>query len=180
MRSLLAVAAFAPLAFAPVTAKPARCDLSVTRTIPFTKAGARDVLEVRASGIECAKTVVTISIRRANGTPVAAFATPFAWLHDEIDLSKPLKRATLDRHLQTYVADAQLDIGASQLPSWTSDDQTPGFSQGHELTSPLPREQYETLRQAKPNMLCLRDAHETFVCYAWDKKGDRAEAIIRR
>ncbi|MEQ1863775.1 MAG: hypothetical protein ABL996_03885 [Micropepsaceae bacterium] len=57
---------------------------------------------------------------------------------------------------------------------------TPGIDQGQELTSPLPREKYEALRATKPNMLCLRDAHEMFVCYVWDEKRRRAEAILRR
>ncbi|MBP6013414.1 MAG: hypothetical protein KBA31_14410 [Alphaproteobacteria bacterium] len=163
-----------------VSAAPssARCASTVTRTIAFTEAHAHDVLEVSAAGVDCAKAVVTVSIRRANGVPVAAFAVPFAWLR-EIDPAKPMTRAALNGYLRTYIAEAQLDVAAGTLPVWTADAPTPGFDQGQELTSPLPRDWYEELRAAKPNMLCLRDAHETFACYVWDAKRNSTEVIVR-
>lgn len=177
--------ALAALALGELTAAPAassssaRCASTVTRTIAFTKAGAHDVLEVSAAGIDCAKAVVTVSIRRANGVPVAAFAMPFAWLHDEIDPAKPMTRAALNRYLKTYIAEVQLDVAGASLPVWSAAEPTPGFDQGQELTSPLPRDRYEELRTAKPNILCLRDAHETFACYVWDAKRNSAEVIVR-
>lgn len=160
-------------------ASASECVQSASRPIAFTSAKASDVLEVRASGGDCAKAVVTVSVRRADGVAVAAFALPLHWLHGEIDPSRPLTAEALGAYLQAYVSDAQLDVAASTLPVWKKRARTPGFEQGLELTSPLPRAAYEALRKAKPNMLCLREAFETFGCYVWNKAAQRAEIIVR-
>jgi hypothetical protein len=156
-----------------------RCERMAARLIDFTKEGARDVLEVSAAGVDCAKSVVTVSIRLRNGTPVAAFAMPLAWLHEQINPARPLTPKKLKAYLKTYVSEVQLDIAASTLPPWDAAEPTPGFEQGHELTSPLSREDYVALRAAKPNVLCMRDVRETYVCYAWDAALKRAEIILR-
>ena len=157
-----------------------RCHVVAERKVAFSSDSAQDVVEVRASGIDCAKAVVTVSIRHQNGLPVAAFAMPFVWLHGEIEPTQMLAREALSRLLHTYVDDVQLDRGASTLPVWQRGVRTPGFEQGLELTSPLFRKDYEVLRKAKPNMLCLGDAFETGVCYVWNAKQARAEVILRR
>jgi hypothetical protein len=48
-----------------------------------------------------------------------------------------------------------------------------------ELTSPLTRKRYAALRSARPNLLCLRDAQESFSCHVWDRKRRRAEVILQ-
>ncbi|MEQ1753300.1 MAG: hypothetical protein ABL973_04125 [Micropepsaceae bacterium] len=156
-----------------------RCEQLASRTISFTDAKAKDVLEITASGIDCAKAVVTISIRRQDGLPVAAFATPLAWLNEPLTQSGKTTPEALDTFLHVYVSDAQLDIGASTLPQWKRSEQTPGFEQGLELTSPLDRKTYARLRKAKPNMLCLQNARETSVCYVWDTESNRAEIVLQ-
>lgn len=156
-----------------------RCEQSASRTVAFTSPAARDVLEIGASGSVCEKAVVTVSIRDPDGVAVAAFAMPLHWLDGGLDTARSLTGAALSGYLQTYVSDAQLDLGASTLPVWTKRSPTPGFEQGMELTSPLPRKEYEALRKAKPNMLCLREAFETFACYVWNSASKRAEVIVR-
>lgn len=168
------------IATVPAAGAPDRCEAFAARTIAFIGANTKDVLEATASGADCAKAVVTISIRQQDAMPIAAFATPLAWLNEPLATSGKVTQASLEQYLKAYVEEAQLDIAASTLPIWTRKSPTPGFDQGVELTSPLDRKTYARLRQSKPNMLCLNDAHETGVCFVWDRLHSVSEVILRR
>jgi hypothetical protein len=126
------------------------------------------------------RSVVTVTMRKADGMPVMAFAMPLVWLHEAIDTSKPLTEDSLHALLQAYVADAQLDVEGSTIPRWKKRDRTPGFSQGLELTTPLDRSSYARMRASKPNMICVADVHDMGVCYIWDQQNGRAEVMLRR
>ena len=164
----------------PGLAHAAPCERAVERQIAFTSRRAQDVLEVRAAGVTCANAVVTVSARQRDGRPVLAFAMPLSWLHEDIDPAKPLRPEELSSLLEAYAAAAMLEPGAKSLPAWKQGEQSPGFDHGMELSSPLERVTYETLRSSRPTMLCLRDSFESGVCYAWDRKAARADIILRR
>jgi len=162
------------------TAAPSRCEAAVTREIAFTAPGAKDVLDVSAQGPDCATSVVTVVIRKSDAQPVAAFAIPLLWLHETVDTSKPMSPDALKGLLQAYVTDAQVDAGGTTIPQWKKREPTPGFSQGLELTTPLERKSYARLRAAKPNVLCLADAHDMGACYVWNAHDAKADVILRR
>jgi hypothetical protein len=162
------------------SASPSRCEAAVTREIAFTAPGARDALDVSAQGPDCASSVVTVVIRKGGAQPVAAFAIPLLWLHETIDTSRPMLPDALKGLLQAYVTDAQVDAGGTTIPQWKKREPTPGFSQGLELTTPLDRKSYARLRAAKPNMLCLADAHDMGACYVWNAHDAKADVILRR
>ncbi|MCE9522573.1 MAG: hypothetical protein K8S25_09100 [Alphaproteobacteria bacterium] len=178
--AIAALAACAPLSAPSALSSAGRCESIAERTIAFTSETAQDVFEVNASGADCATAIVTVSIRQQNGQPVMAFAVPLAWLSQQTVQEPIVSPEALARFVADYAAAAQLDIGASQLPAWINTAPTPGFDQGQELTSPLDRKTYEALRKTKPNMLCMGDAHETGICYVWDRKRATAEIILRR
>jgi hypothetical protein len=188
-RSILALSAAALSACAPPAPRTeaaradvtpsGRCERVAARTLAFLGADATDVLEVSASGVDCAKAVVTVSIRPQDGLPVAAFAAPLGQLQAGIDLTKAVTPEAVDGFLKAYAAGVQLDVAASTLPQWKAGVATPGFDEGQELTSPQNRETYEALRKAKPNMLCLMDATDSSACYVWDAKAARAVVILR-
>lgn len=157
-----------------------RCFVEAQRRVAFSSAVAKDIIEVTASGADCTNAIVTVSIRLADGVPVAAFAQPLIWLHPEIDPKTKLSREALSALVHAYIDEAHVDAGGSTIPIWKRREPTPGFEQGLELTSPLFRRDYEALRKAKPNLLCLGDAFETGVCYVWDAKLARAVAILHR
>jgi len=162
------------------SAAPTHCEAAFTREIAFTAPGAKDVLDVSAQGPDCATSVVTVVIRKSDTQPLTAFAIPLLWLHETIDTSKPMSPDTLKGLLQAYVTDAQVDAGGSTIPQWKKREPTPGFSQGLELTTPLDRKSYARLRAAKPNMLCLADAHDMGTCYVWNAHDAKADVILRR
>ena len=154
------------------------CDAVGSRTLAFSSHRAADTLEARASGTTCAQTEVTVALRVPDGRQALAFSLPMAVLHEGMGGAQPGTQAQLTTLLRRYVDEAQLDTRPGALPAWKKGETTPGFDQGMELTSPLSRQRYAALRNARPNLLCLRDAPESFSCHVWDRKRRRAEVIL--
>lgn len=168
-----------PLAGYPAASAGSSCEAVAARRIAFSSRKDADLLEVRAAGADCPGATVTVTVRLPDGAPAFEFAMPLTDLHGVIDRTKPLTPDKLAATLRAYVDAAQIDPRSSTLPAWTGNSPTPGFDQGLELTSPLSRERYAALRKARPNLLCLRDAQESFSCHVWDRKRQRAEVILQ-
>jgi hypothetical protein len=160
-------------------AHASRCDAVASRPLAFSSRRAADTLEARASGPSCAKTDVTVVLRLPDGRQVLAFNLPMAVLQEGMGGAQPSTQAQLATLLRRYVDEAQLDARAGALPVWKKGEATPGFDQGMELTSPLSRKRYAALRSARPNLLCLREAQESFSCHVWDRNQRRAEVILQ-
>jgi len=155
------------------------CDAVASRSLAFSSRRAADTLEARASGPSCATTEVTVALRLPDGRQVLAFSLPLTVLQEGMGGAQPATQAQLATLLRRYVDEAQLDSRPGALPVWKRGEATPGFDQGMELTSPLSRQRYAALRSARPNLLCLRDAQESFSCHVWDRKRRRAEVILQ-
>ena len=160
-------------------AQASRCYAVASRPLAFSSRRAADTLEARASGTTCAQTEVTVTLRLPDGRQALAFSLPLPVLQEGMGGAQPTTQAQLERLLRRYVDEAQLDTRPGALPVWKKGEPTPGFDQGMELTSPLSRKRYAALRSARPNLLCLRDAQESFSCYVWDRKQRRAEVILQ-
>lgn len=156
-----------------------RCEAVVSRPLAFSLRRATDTLEARASGSTCAQTDVTVVLRLPEGRQALAFSLPLPVLHEGMGGAQPATQVQLAALLQRYVDEAQLDARPGALPAWKKGEPTPGYDQGMELTSPLSRQRYAALRRARPNLLCLRDAQESFSCHVWDRKRRRAEVILQ-
>jgi hypothetical protein len=156
------------------------CDAVASRPLAFSSRRAIDTLEARASG----------STSCARLRSLSPFACPMAgrrwrsacrWRSCRRAWAAPNqpRRPSLTTLLRRYVDEAQLDARPGALPVWKKGEPTPGFDLGMELTSPLSRQRYAALRSARPNLLCLRDAQESFSCHVWDRKRRRAEVILQ-
>jgi hypothetical protein len=161
------------------SAHASRCEAVASRPLAFSSRRAADTLEARASGASCAQTEVTVVLRLPDGRQVLAFSLPLPVLLEGMGGAQPATQAQLAALLRRYVDEAQLDARPGALPVWKKGEPTPGFDQGMELTSPLSRKRYAALRSARPNLLCLRDAQESFSCHVWDRKQRRAEVILQ-
>lgn len=155
------------------------CEAVASRSLAFSSRRAVDTLEARATGSTCAQTEVTVVLRLPDGRQALAFNLPMAVLQEGMGGAQPTTQAQLAVLLRRYVEEAQLDARPGALPVWKKGEATPGFDQGMELTSPLSRQRYAALRSARPNLLCLRDAQESFSCHVWDRKQRRAEVILQ-
>jgi len=155
------------------------CDAVASRPLAFSSRRAADTLEARASGTTCAQTEVTVVLRLPDGRQALAFSLPLPVLQEGMGGAQPATQAQLATLLRRYIDEAQLDARPGALPVWKKGEPTPGFDQGMELTTPLSRQRYAALRSARPNLLCLRDAQESFSCHVWDRKQRRAEVILQ-
>lgn len=160
-------------------AHASRCEAVASRALAFSSRRNTDTLEARASGTTCAQTEVTVALRLPDGRQALAFSLPLPVLLEGMGGAQPATQAQLAALLRRYVDEAQLDARPGALPVWRKGEHTPGFDQGMELTSPLTRKRYAALRSARPNLLCLREAQESFSCHVWDRKQRRAEVILQ-
>ncbi len=173
MRLLILAVTFLLVACKPGAIGPssnaAGCAMVAERTVAFTAPGARDTVEARAIGPDCAGAVVVWTVRNAAGKPLFAHAAPYEWVHKPVD---PTSTAQMQAFLDSWAGAPVDDTSAS--PEWSAGDLAAPEAWGPGGASMFVRETYESIRAAKLPRICLPTSSDAYQCIFYDAE---AEAV---
>jgi hypothetical protein len=149
----------------PVATAVTDCNKIKTETIAFTAPDAQDVLETRSIGDTCKSAVVVMTVRRATGEPIWAFATPHPWLANTEGEGEAGAAAAMDAFLESW--NAKIDTTAS-LPDWPQREQVFTEQLSAFERSPYDRDAYLELRGKGFPRLCYATGIESGECIYLD------------
>ena len=158
--ALLSCAPPAPQAATAPTDAAADCNKTAYSTIAFTAPDAQDVVETRSIGKDCANAVVMITIRKATGEPLWAWATTYGWLGNGA-ADQP---GAMDAFLKSWKP--KVDTTAA-LPDWP-DREIFKDSLGAFMQTPFDRDQYLEIRAKALPRLCHATGIESGLCIYYD------------
>ena len=161
-------------AAAPSAAAAADCNRSAHVIVPFTAADAQDIVEARAIGDDCKNAFVLMTVRKATGEPLWAWATPHPWLHG--DDSGAITQAAMDDFLKGW-AKVHVDTTAS-LPDWP-ERTTFKDDLGPYMHTPLQRDQYVDVRNKALPRLCHAIGLESGLCIYYDASSGVAFEVFQ-
>jgi hypothetical protein len=136
------------------------CDKTAYSTIAFTAPDALDIVETRSIGKDCANAVVMITIRKASGEPLWAWATTHGWLGN----GAGAEPGAMDAFLQSWKP--KVDTTAA-LPDWPDRDVFKE-SLGAFMHTPFDRDQYLEIRGKGYPRLCHATGIESGLCVYYD------------
>lgn len=177
MRFVVLAAALVTVAFVAackpggaVSAARARdCNRVVERAAAFTAPNARDTIEARAIGDDCATAIVVWTVRNGDGKPLWTYAAPYAWLSTPVN---PTSKAEMETFLEKWAGVAVDDTSVS--PVWSADDAAAPEAWGPTGSSMFVRETYQSIRAAMKPRICVPTTSETAQCIFYDAE---AEAV---
>jgi len=180
--ALAALASFALAGCAPPPAKPATasaaaadgCNLTHRTSAAFTAPDAADIVETRSIGASCADAVVVITVRKATGEPLWAWASPHPWLGPSAGEGAP-EAAAMDAFLTGWRAKVDTTAG---LPDWPERDVFRD-SLGAFMHTPFERDQYLDIRAKALPRLCHATGVESGVCIYYDPASGSVSEVFQ-
>lgn len=167
--AVVLVAAACSQGGAPLATSARDCNRVVERSAAFTAPHAKDTIEARSIGTDCANAVVVWTVRDPSGKPLWTHAAPYAWLHAPVD---PTSRAEMETFLEKWAATPVDDTSSS--PAWALGDAGTPTAWGPQGSSIFVRETYESIRAAKLPRICVPTTSDTSECIFYDAE---AEAV---
>ena len=142
----------------------AQCDVSATRNVSFTAAGARDTVTTRAIGPNCAEAVALYAVREADGHLVWTWAGSLRQLYGD-----GATREASEAFLQQWALPTI--VTTNTAPPWAR--LAPGQTTLDHLT-------YEDIRARNLPMLCHLSGTAREVCAFWEPAAGVAGLYLER
>jgi hypothetical protein len=162
---------------AATAAAPDGCLVSAHRVVGFTAPDAQDRLEASAAGPSCQQAIVTLSVRKADGTALWADAAPYAQLVVADAALPQASPGILRQFLEAMLAGAQTGA-AADAPDWPASQATLATEDGALDETRLPREFYVQLRARGAPMVCLPFGQHSQTCLYYDPASDGAGELF--
>jgi hypothetical protein len=140
--------------------------MSVSRTIAFSAADARDVVTASASGPSCDKAVGVYTIRDSDGDPIWAWAGSLKQGFGEVT---DAQGAHLQEFLQRW-----------SQPTVSRTSAIPDFSRLAPGQTTLDRLTYQDIRARNLPMLCHFSGTAKEVCIFWEPAAGAAGLLLER
>jgi hypothetical protein len=151
---------------APSAAAAADCNKTASRTVAFTAPDAQDVVETRSIGADCKSAFVMISVRKASGEPLWAWASANPWPGDRGVNGSANAPGAMDDFLKGW-ANVKIDTTAA-LPDWPQRANVFKDDLGAFMHTPLDRAQYIDVRAKALPRLCHATGIESGLCIYYD------------
>lgn len=155
------------------------CVRVATRSTNWSSEQSVDTISARAEGPTCAQSVVTFTIRNADGDPLWTFASTFyeMTVGGRTDEPAAVSAEEVDSFLASWV-DVTVNR-SSDLPAWTEGaDALSAAADGMSYYTDLNRETYEDLRGRNLPQLCFAAGVDSSRCLVVDPHTHAPLAIV--